>query len=238
MEKDELYKMIDERDGYSSLAFPALMRKVYVWMAMALVITAVAAYGVAHSPALLSLIYSSKLTFFGLIIAEVALVMYISGRIDRMALTTATLMFTLYSALNGMTLASIFVLYSEVIITKVFLITAGTFGTMAFVGYTTKSDLTSLGKLAFMGLIGIIIATVVNLFIGSSGMDLIISYIGVAVFIGLTAYDAQKIKHMLAMCPDGGEQAQKLALMGALSLYLDFINLFLYLLRIFGRNND
>ena len=160
MEKDELYKMIDERDGYSSLAFPALMRKVYVWMAMALVITAVAAYGVAHSPALLSLIYSSKLTFFGLIIAEVALVMYISGRIDRMALTTATLMFTLYSALNGMTLASIFVLYSEAIITKVFLITAGTFGTMAFVGYTTKSDLTSLGKLAFMGLIGIIIATV------------------------------------------------------------------------------
>ena len=238
MEKDELYKMIDERDGYSSLAFPALMRKVYVWMAMALVITAVAAYGVAHSPALLSLIYSSKLTFFGLIIAEVALVMYISGRIDRMALTTATLMFTLYSALNGMTLASIFVLYSEAIITKVFLITAGTFGTMAFVGYTTKSDLTSLGKLAFMGLIGIIIATVVNLFIGSSGMDLIISYIGVAVFIGLTAYDAQNIKHMLAMCPDGGEQAQKLALMGALSLYLDFINLFLYLLRIFGRNND
>lgn len=238
MEKDELYKMIDERDGYSSLAFPALMRKVYVWMAMALVITAVAAYGVAHSPALLSLIYSSKLTFIGLIIAEIALVMYISGRIDRMTLTTATLMFTLYSALNGMTLASIFVLYSEAIITKVFLITAGTFGTMAFVGYTTKSDLTSLGKLAFMGLIGIIIATVVNLFIGSSGMDLIISYIGVAVFIGLTAYDAQKIKHMLAMCSDGGEQAQKLALMGALSLYLDFINLFLYLLRIFGRNND
>ena len=104
MEKDELYKMIDERDGYSSLAFPALMRKVYVWMAMALVITAVAAYGVAHSPALLSLIYSSKLTFFGLIIAEVALVMYISGRIDRMALTTATLMFTLYSAKNTKTL--------------------------------------------------------------------------------------------------------------------------------------
>ena len=130
-------------------------------------------------------------------------------------------------------------MYSPAIITKVFLITAGTFGVMAVVGYTTKTDLTSLGKLMFMALLGLIIATVVNLFFIKSGsMDLIISYVGVLVFVGLTAYDSQKIKHMLMACPDASEQAQKLALLGALSLYLDFINLFLYLLRIFGKNND
>ena len=168
-----------------------------------------------------------------------ALVFTVSGAINRLSLTTATLLFTLYSVLTGVTLASIFIMYSPAIITKVFLITAGTFGVMAVVGYTTKTDLTSLGKLMFMALLGLIIATVVNLFFIKSGsMDLIISYVGVLVFVGLTAYDSQKIKHMLMACPDASEQAQKLALLGALSLYLDFINLFLYLLRIFGKNND
>lgn len=239
MEKEELYRMIDEKEGFASLSFPALMRKVYIWMAMALLITGFSAWGVASSPSLLLAIYSSKLVFFGIIIAELALVMGISGAVNRLSLTTATLLFTLYSVLNGVTMSMIFALYSAAVITKVFCITAGTFGIMALVGHTTKTDLSSMGKLLMMALIGIIIATVVNIFLKSNGMDLIISYIGVAVFVGLTAYDTQKIKLMLAQCPDAGEQAQKLALLGALSLYLDFVNLFLYLLRIFGgRNSD
>ena len=226
------------KDYAMSTAFPALMRKVFVWMTLALAITGLTAYGVATSPALLSLIFSSKVTFFGLIIAEFALVFAISGAINRLSLSTATLLFILYSVVNGATMSTIFFAFSVATIGKVFFITAGTFGAMALVGYTTKTDLTSMGKLLFMALLGIIIASVVNMFVGSSGLDLILSYVGVLVFVGLTAYDTQKIKQMCQAAPDAGESAQKLALIGALSLYLDFINLFLYLLRIFGNNRD
>lgn len=226
------------KDYAMSTAFPALMRKVFVWMTLALAITGLTAYGVATSPALLSLIFSSKVTFFGLIIAEFALVFAISGAINRLSLSTATLLFILYSVINGATLSSIFFAFSVATIGKVFFITAGTFGAMALVGYTTKTDLTSMGKLLFMALLGIIIASVVNMFVASSGLDLILSYVGVLVFVGLTAYDTQKIKQMCQSAPDAGESTQKLALIGALSLYLDFINLFLYLLRIFGNNRD
>ncbi|WP_293525724.1 Bax inhibitor-1/YccA family protein [Prevotella sp.] len=226
------------KDYAMSTAFPALMRKVFVWMTLALAITGLTAYGVATSPALLSLIFSSKVTFFGLIIAEFALVFAISGAINRLSLSTATLLFILYSIVNGATLSTIFFAFSVATIGKVFFITAGTFGAMALVGYTTKTDLTSMGKLLFMALLGIIIASVVNMFVGSSGLDLILSYVGVLVFVGLTAYDTQKIKQMCQSAPDAGESTQKLALIGALSLYLDFINLFLYLLRIFGNNRD
>ena len=226
------------KDYAMSTAFPALMRKVFVWMTLALAITGLTAYGVATSPALLSLIFSSKVTFFGLIIAEFALVFAISGAINRLSLSTATMLFILYSVINGATLSSIFFAFSVATISKVFFITAGTFGAMALVGYTTKTDLTSMGKLLFMALLGIIIASVVNMFVASSGLDLILSYVGVLVFVGLTAYDTQKIKQMCQAAPDAGESAQKLALIGALSLYLDFINLFLYLLRIFGNNRD
>ena len=226
------------KDYAMSTAFPALMRKVFVWMTLALAITGLTAYGVATSPALLSLIFSSKVTFFGLIIAEFALVFAISGAINRLSLSTATLLFILYSVVNGATLSTIFFAFSVATIGKVFFITAGTFGAMALVGYTTKTDLTSMGKLLFMALLGIIIASVVNMFVGSSGLDLILSYVGVLVFVGLTAYDTQKIKQMCQAAPDAGETTQKLALIGALSLYLDFINLFLYLLRIFGNNRD
>lgn len=226
------------KDYAMSTAFPALMRKVFVWMTLALAITGLTAYGVATSPAILSLIFSSKVTFFGLIIAEFALVFAISGAINRLSLSTATLLFILYSVVNGATLSTIFFAFSVATIGKVFFITAGTFGAMALVGYTTKTDLTSMGKLLFMALLGIIIASVVNMFVGSSGLDLILSYVGVLVFVGLTAYDTQKIKQMCQAAPDAGESAQKLALIGALSLYLDFINLFLYLLRIFGNNRD
>lgn len=226
------------KDYAMSTAFPALMRKVFVWMTLALAITGLTAYGVATSPAILSLIFSSKVTFFGLIIAEFALVFAISGAINRLSLSTATMLFILYSVINGATLSSIFFAFSVATIGKVFFITAGTFGAMALVGYTTKTDLTSIGKLLFMALLGIIIASVVNMFVASSGLDLILSYVGVLVFVGLTAYDTQKIKQMCQAAPDAGESAQKLALIGALSLYLDFINLFLYLLRIFGNNRD
>ena len=226
------------KDYAMSTAFPALMRKVFVWMTLALAITGLTAYGVATSPTILSLIFSSKLTFFGLIIAEFALVFAISGAINRLSLSTATMLFILYSVINGATLSSIFFAFSVATISKVFFITAGTFGAMALVGYTTKTDLTSMGKLLFMALLGIIIASVVNMFVASSGLDLILSYVGVLVFVGLTAYDTQKIKQMCQAAPDAGESAQKLALIGALSLYLDFINLFLYLLRIFGNNRD
>ena len=226
------------KDYAMSTAFPALMRKVFVWMTLALAITGLTAYGVATSPAILSLIFSSKVTFFGLIIAEFALVFAISGAINRLSLSTATLLFILYSVVNGATLSTIFFAFSVATIGKVFFITAGTFGAMALVGYTTKTDLTSMGKLLFMALLGIIIASVVNMFVASSGLDLILSYVGVLVFVGLTAYDTQKIKQMCQAAPDAGESSQKLALIGALSLYLDFINLFLYLLRIFGNNRD
>ena len=234
MEIQELEKMIREKESSLSLAFPALMRKVYVWMTLALIITAVTAYGVAHSPALLNLIYYNKITFFGLIIAELALVFWVSARIEKLSLTSATLLFILYSAINGATLSAIFIMFSATAITKTFLITACTFAVMAVYGYFTKQDLSSMGKILLMALIGLIIAGLVNLFMRSNTMDLIVSGLGVLIFVGLTAYDSQKIKQMLAMQTDMGEGAQKVALMGSLSLYLDFINLFLYLLRFFG----
>lgn len=236
MEQQDLDRLIREKEGALSLAFPALMRKVYVWMTLALIITGVTAYGVAHSEVLMQSVYESRGVFWALLLAELGLVYGISRFIDRLSLTTATLLFILYSALNGATLSVIFLAYSADVITKVFFITAGTFGVMAAFGYFTKTDLTGLGKLLIMALVGLIIASLVNLLLlKSSSFDLILSYIGVLVFVGLTAYDSQKIKRMLAQAEDMGEGAQKTALMGSLTLYLDFINLFLYLLRIFGR---
>jgi hypothetical protein len=224
-----------EQELSMSAAFPVLMRKVYVWMTLALVITGVTAYGVATSPGLMMAIATNKLLFWGLIIAEFGLVVAISAAINKLSLTTATLLFVLYSVINGATLSFIFAIYTMSSIASVFFITAGTFAVMAVIGYTTKKDLTSMGKILFMALIGIIIATVVNIFLKSTGLQMIVSYLGVLIFVGLTAYDSQKIKQMLLMAPDAGEGAQKIALLGALSLYLDFVNLFIYLLRIFGR---
>ena len=227
--------MTRERELSMSAAFPILMRKVYVWMTLALVITGATAYGVATSPGLMMTIATNQLLFWGLIIAEFGLVIAISAAINKLSLTTATLLFILYSVINGATLSFIFAVYTMSSIASVFFITAGTFAVMAVVGYTTKKDLTSMGKILLMALIGIIIATVVNIFLKSTGLEMIVSYLGVLIFVGLTAYDSQKIKLMLQTAPDAGEGAQKLALLGALSLYLDFINLFIYLLRIFGR---
>lgn len=238
MEVQELEKIIRQQEMTNASTFKVLMRKVYLWMTLALMITGITAAGVANSPNILALTYSSQVVMWGIIIAEFGLVIYISARLEKLSLSTATTLFALYSILNGVMLSSIFLLYSTAIISKVFFITAGTFGVTALYGYATKKDLSSLGNILFMALIGLVIATIVNVFMKSAMFDLILSYIGVIIFVGLTAWDSQKIKHMMMVQQDADESAQKLALIGALSLYLDFINLFLYLLRIFGRSND
>jgi FtsH-binding integral membrane protein len=210
-----------------------LIRKVYVWMCAALLITAGIAYRVSNSEELLNLIFSSKIRFFGIIIAQFAIVWYLSSRIKTLSFSTATILFALYSVLMGVTMSCIFMAYTQTSITSTFLITAGTFGVMSIYGFTTKKDLTSIGGLLIMGVVGIIIAMMVNYFLQSSKFDFIISCIGVLIFVGLTAYDTQKIKALLNQ--ENTEENQKMALIGSLMLYLDFINLFLFLLRIFGR---
>ena len=221
--------------SYERSAQMSLFRQVYLWMAMALAITGMMALLVAGSPTMLSLIFSSKLTFFALIIAEIALVWYLSARIERLSFTTATLMYIVYSLLNGAMLSSIFILYTATSIASTFFVTAGTFGVMCVYGYLTKRDLTSIGNICLMAVIGLIIAGLVNLFLQSSVMSLIISGIGVLVFVGLTAYDSQKIKQLLLQeGMEVNDSTKKIALLGSLTLYLDFINLFLYLLRFLG----
>ena len=240
MDYNDFTRVVDEKERglEMQVAFPALMRKVYGWMALALVITGLTSYMVASSPGLMQMIFANRLVFWGMVIAEFAIVFVISGRINRLSLVSATTWFVVYSVLNGALLSFIFMVYTQTAITEVFFITAGTFGAMALIGSTTKRDLTNLGGILFMALIGLIIAAVVNFVVQSNTLDLIVSYVGVLIFVGLTAWDAQQIKRMLAMAPDAGEGAQKIALLGALNLYLDFINLFLYLLRIFGGRDD
>lgn len=227
-----------DRDLDMARAFPALMRKVYVWMAMALAITGIVAYGAGSSPAFIQALYISKGPMLIAALVEFGIVWYLSSRIYKLSLASATLWFILFSALNGLTLGWIFAVYKIAIIAKTFFVTAGTFGAMALIGSTTKKDLTKFGGILFMALIGLIIASLVNLFLHSSTMDYIVSIVGVLIFTGLTAWDAQAIKRNLLMAPDAGESAQKIALLGSLSLYLDFINLFLYLLRFFGNNKN
>ena len=231
------FNITQENRRSGALTMPALMPKVYIWMTLALLITGFTAFVVASSPVLLSAIFGNRLVFWGLIIAELALVWSISARIDRLSLVNATILFVLYSVINGATLSTIFLAYAASSIARVFFITAGTFAAMTLVGIFTKRDLSNIGGLCFMCLIGLIIATVVNLFLKSGTFGMIISYVGVLIFVGLTAYDTNKIKNALQEADNTSEHAAKIALIGALSLYLDFINIFLYLLRIFG-NRD
>ena len=215
-----------------------LMKNVYWWMALALVVTGLSAFYTASSPRLLEAIFGSGL-FIGLIIAELIMVIILSARINKMSFVAAGIVFVIYSIVNGLTLSSILIVYTMESVASTFFITAGTFAAMAIVGTITKKDLSSIGQILFMALIGLIIATIVNIFLKSSMMSYIISYVGVAVFVGLTAYDAQKIKNLIHQYgTDLSDDNMKLALMGSLSLYLDFINLFLYLLRIFGSRRD
>jgi len=208
--------------------------KVYNWMAVALLVTGIVAYFTASSDILIQAIIGNRILFFGLIIGELALVGYISARIQKLSPTNAALLFILYAVLNGLTLAVIFLIYTSESIYSTFIITAGTFGVMSLYCYYTKSDLTKIGNLAFMALIGIIIASVVDMFMNSEMLSWIISYLGVAIFIALTAYDTQKLKRIAVNGFENEENLEKSALLGALTLYLDFINLFLFLLRILG----
>ena len=215
----------------------SFVTRVFQWMTGSLAITAIVALLVARTPAVYKTIFGNPALLIGLVIAELAMVVAISWGINRISAATAGALLVLYSAVNGLTLSVIFLVYTATSVTATFFVCAGLFGVMSVYGYVTKKDLTAIGSLCIMGLVGIIIASIVNMFVASSGMYWAITYIGVFVFIGLTAYDTQKIKQM-ALSVDGqqaGETAQKAAILGALALYLDFINLFLLLLRLLGR---
>jgi hypothetical protein len=216
------------------------VRSVYNWMGIGLAVTGIVAFFVAGNPVLNRMIFGNPMIFFGLLIGELVLVFSISARVHRMQASTATFLFLLYSGLNGATLSFIFLAYAHSTIASTFFICAATFVACSIYGWATKRDLTSMGGFMTMGLIGIIIASVVNLFLRSAGMNMIISYLGVFIFIGLTAYDTQKIKTLALTQPDGLEAGviRKGAILGALSLYLDFINMFLFLLRIFGSSRE
>ena len=233
--ENNFYNQVEERAQSSALSFPALMSKVYLWMTLALVVTGMTAYYVASSPAILYAIVSNQIAFWGLFIGELVLVFVLSSRIMRLSFVTASLMFVIYSIMNGVFFSFILLAYTEQSIATTFLITAGTFGAMSLFGFVTKRDLSTMGRILFMLLIGLIIATVVNIFMKAEGLTLILNYAGVVIFVGLTAYDTQSIKQMLQEHGDK-EGAEKIALLGSLSLYLDFINLFIYLLRFFGES--
>ena len=216
------------------------VRSVYNWMGIGLALTGFVAYYVSTSEGLLRLVFGNPLLLLVLIVAELGLVFSIAGMVNRMGAGTATALFVIYSGLNGVTLSSIFLIYVQSSIVSTFFVCAATFIACSLYGWMTKKDLTSLGGFMMMGLIGIVIASLVNLFIKSSSVSMISSYIGVFVFVGLTAYDTQKIKHMAMTQPANldGAVVRKGAILGALSLYLDFINLFLMLLSIFGQRRD
>jgi FtsH-binding integral membrane protein len=212
------------------IAQNSLIRQVYAWMGGGLLVTALMAMATISSPDLFSAVIGNRLAFYALIIGELALVIGISRAIDKISASVASFLFLLYAALNGVTMSVIFAVYTAESITSTFVITAATFGAMSVFGYVTKRDLSGWGSFLFMGLIGVVIASLVNIFVGSSAVSWIISVIGVIVFTGLTAYDTWKIKAMAA----SGVEGRKPAILGALTLYLDFINLFLMLLRLLG----
>lgn len=218
----------------------AFIRSTYNWMAIGLGITALVAYFVANSPAALQLIYGNAVIRFAVMLAPLGFVFFLGARIQKIQASTATALFVVFAVLMGMSLSSIFIIYTTASIASTFVVCSATFLACSIYGMVTKKDLTSMGGFMMMGLIGIIIASLVNLFVQSSGLAMIISYVGVLVFVGLTAYDTQKLKNMAVTLPDNatGAMVRKGAIMGALSLYLDFINLFIMMLHIFGGNRD
>jgi len=230
--------MSNQNNSYAVTGIEAVevsfMPKVYIWMTAGLLLTALASVITLSSETLLNLIFSNKLVFYGLVIAELGLVVALSAAINKISAYTATLMFLFYSALSGVTFASIFLVYTSSSIASAFFVASGTFGAMSVYGFVTKRDLSGWGSFLFMGLIGIIIASVVNLFLQSPVIHYVTSYIGVLVFVGLTAYDTQKIKRLGEAGFADGETRHKAAIIGALHLYLDFINLLLMLLRVMG----
>lgn len=218
----------------------SFMAGVFTWMFIALAITAAVSYYVALTPAIMQLmITTTGLSIFGWIVmlAPIGFVLLMSFRFQKLSAMTLTLLFIVYSVLVGLSLSFIFLAYTMGSIATTFVVTSLTFGVMAIAGYTTKTDLTKFGSILMMGLVGIIIASVMNFFLKSDSMQYVISFIGVLVFTGLTAYDVQKLKKMGSEMTAGQESTRKYTIMGALSLYLDFINLFLFLLRFLGRRN-
>jgi FtsH-binding integral membrane protein len=213
----------------------AFLWKVYAWMAIGLGVTAVVAFTVAASPDMLRVLVDNRLVFFGLMIAELGLVFYLSARVDRLAPNTAAGLFALYSGLNGVTLSVVLLAYTGQSVTTTFVVTAGMFGALALFGSTTKRSLAGVGQFLMMGLVGIILASILGLFWRSDALQFLISVVGVIVFTGLTAWDAQRLKQMAVTLPAG--QVGSYAIVGALSLYLDFVNLFLMLLRFTGRRD-
>lgn len=230
--------MLEQNNTYTISSSEAVavgfMSKVYIWMTFGLALTAITALITISSDTLINLIFGNKIVFYGLVIAELGLVIALSAAIKKISALAATMMFLLYSALSGVTFASIFLIYTSSSIASAFFVASGTFGAMSVYGYVTKRDLSGWGSFLFMGLIGIIIASVVNIFLQSPMLHYVTSYIGVLVFVGLTAYDTQKIKRIGAAGFADGESRHKAGIIGALTLYLDFINLFLMLLRVMG----
>lgn len=212
------------------------MKKVYVKMTIALLVTAVVALFCSTSQTFIEFYVTNRWFMWAMVILELGMVFGISAGISKLSSPTATGLFYLFAVVNGLMLTPIFMVYTMTSIAKTFFITAGTFGAMSIFGYTTNQDLTKIGNILFMALIGLIIASVVNIFTHSTTLDWIISIAGVIIFVGLTAWDTQQIKRMAQMMP--ADQVGRLATLGALSLYLDFINLFLYLLRFFGSSRD
>lgn len=215
----------------------AVMKQVYVKMLLALLVTAATSFGVAAMAPQMSLFLAqNSWAYWGCAIVEIGLVLWISARLTKMSPAMATGLFYLFAVVNGLTLSLIFLAFSFASLFKTFVICAGTFGAMSIYGYTTKSDLSKVGSILYMALFGLLICMVVNIFWANSTFDWIISGLGVLIFVGLTAWDTQQIKNMAAMNPV--MHASSLATWGALSLYLDFINLFIYLLRFFGNGRD
>jgi len=212
--------------------------KVFIWMFVGLLVTGVTALATVSIPALFMAIFTNNVYFYGLLIAEVVLVILLSARLTKMSKTAAIVSFLLYAVINGLTLSSIFILYTLSSIASVFFITAGMFGVMAVYGYTTKSDLTKMGSILLMALVGLIIAGIVQLIWPSNTLSLILAFIGIIVFCGLTAYDIQRIKAMSSQFTTEDDFVTKFAIFGALMIYLDFINIFLKLLRLLGSRRD
>lgn len=213
----------------------AFLVKVYGWMMAGLLITGAASMLTLNTPGLLEMLYSSQWVVLALFLVQIGLVGWLSIRLEKMTAATATTIFIGYAALTGLTLSIIFLMYTTESLASTFIVTAGMFGVMSAYGYFTKRDLSGLGSFLMMGLIGMILASVVNIFLGNSTIYWITTYIGILIFVGLTAYDTQKIKAMGLSATMGSEAEQKGAIMGALKLYLDFINLFLLLLRVLGK---
>jgi len=217
----------------------AFMRGVYQWMTLGLAVTAVTAFLTASSPALLNALFSNQIMAIVVMLAPLGVVIALSAGIQRMSAGTATGLFVVYSALMGLSLSTILLVYTQQSIFTAFVTTAGMFGAMSVYGMVTKKDLTSMGSFLFMGLVGILIASVVNMFLASSQMSFVISILGVIIFTGLTAYDTQRLKIMGETAPEGDTVAiRRATILGALTLYLDFINLFLMLLRLMGSSRD